>query len=199
MSVDEILSSFERNKHFYKNGGITATGGEPLMQLDFLTALFTEAKKRGIHTCLDTSGIMYREEQKEKYEKLFAVLDLVLLDIKHSDPQEHKKLTRQPIEPILNFARALETHKIPMLVRHVAVPGITDGKEHLENLGKLLAGFRNLKGLDVLPYHTMGEKKYEGLGIEYPLKGIEAMPKEDAKKAREIILMAFKKERQKNK
>lgn len=199
MSVDEILSSFERNKHFYKNGGITATGGEPLMQLDFLTALFSEAKKRGIHTCLDTSGIMYREEQKEKYEKLFAVLDLVLLDIKHSDLEEHKKLTRQPMEPILKFARALEAHKIPMLVRHVAVPGITDGKEHLENLGKLLAGFRNLKGLDVLPYHTMGEKKYEGLGIEYPLKGIEAMPKEDAKKAREIILMAFKKERQKNK
>ena len=103
------------------------------------------------------------------------------------------------MEQILKFARALEAHKIPMLVRHVAVPGITDGKEHLENLGKLLAGFRNLKGLDVLPYHTMGEKKYEGLGIEYPLKGIEAMPKEDAKKAREIILMAFKKERQKNK
>ena len=199
MSVEEILLSYERNRQFYKNGGITATGGEPLMQLDFLIELFKEAKKRGIHTCLDTSGIMYRKEWKEKYEQLFAVLDLVLLDIKHSNSEDHKKLTKQPMEPILEFAKALESHKIPVLIRHVAVPGITDGKEHLEALGKLLAGYKNIKWLDVLPYHRMGEKKYEGLGMEYPLKGIEAMAKEDADKARAIILSALKEERKKYK
>ena len=139
------------------------------MQLSFLTDLFSAAKKEGIHTCLDTSGIMYRKEKKQEYEKLFQVLDLVLLDIKHSTEEDHKKLTAQSQKHILEFASTLEKAEIPMIVRHVVVPGITDSPEHLIRLGRLIGSFRNLKGLEVLPYHTMGEVKYKNLGLDYPL------------------------------
>lgn len=195
MSVEEILSGYEKNKNFYRKGGITATGGEPLLQLGFLTELFREAKRRGIHTCLDTSGIVYRESRQKEFEELFACLDLVLLDMKHSSPEGHRKLTGQEQAPVLAFARALEKARIPMIVRHVVVPGITDEEKHLEDLGKILASFRNLKGLEVLPYHTMGLRKYEALGIPYPLMGVEAMDKADAAKARECILQAIRKSR----
>lgn len=188
MSVDEILAHYEKNRNFYRNGGITVTGGEPLLQIGFLTELFREAKKRGIHTCLDTSGITYRESSREKFEELFSVLDLVLLDFKHSDPEGHLKLTGQKQEPVLAFANALMKAGIPMIARHVVVPGITDGKEHLERLGEILAPLRNLKGLEVLPYHTMGIKKYEALGIAYPLEGVEALSKEKAIEMRNTVL-----------
>lgn len=187
-TVEELLDEYRRNRAFYRNGGITATGGEPLMQLPFLTALFQAAKKEGIHTCLDTSGIMFRRERRQEYEKLFQVLDLVLLDIKHSTEEDHKKLTAQSQEHILEFARALEKAGIPMIVRHVVVPGITDLPEHLVRLGRLIGNFRNLKGLEVLPYHTMGEVKYKNLGLEYPLAGLENLPPERAREARNIIL-----------
>ena len=114
------------------------------------------------------------------------------MDFKHSDPQGHLKLTGQKQEPVLEFARALEKVGIPMIVRHVMVPGMTDGKEHLEKLGDLLATYRNLAGLEILPYHTMGVKKYETLGIPYPLRGVEAVDKDLAIKAREIVLQRLK-------
>ena len=196
MTVEEILELYEKNKSFYKrNGGITVSGGEPLGQLEFLTELFTEAKKRGIHTCLDSSGIYYREERKDAFERLFACLDLVLLDLKHSSPEGHLELTAQKQAPVLAFAHALEAHKIPMVVRHVVVPGITDEETHLRTLGRMIASFRNVSGLEVLPYHTMGVKKYEALGMEYPLKGVPSMEKAEAQKARYIILEEIKKMR----
>ena len=192
MTVQELLTQYERNKSFYKNGGITATGGEPLMQLKFLTELFAEAKKRGIHTCLDTSGIVYRDSRKDEFEKLFEVTDLVLLDIKHSLPEEHKSLTGQKQEPVLDFAHALEKNGVSVIVRHVAVPGITDTKEELETLGHLIGRWKNLKGLEVLPYHTMGLNKYKELGISYPLEGVPQMEQTEAKKARSVILQAIR-------
>lgn len=152
MTVDELLAAYERNKGFYRQGGITATGGEPLLQLPFLTELFSAAKAQGIHTCLDTSGIVYRPDRQEEFGALFAVTDLVLLDIKHADPQGHRQLTGQDQSPVLAFARALERAKVPMIVRHVVVPGLTDSPQELTALGRLIAPFRNLKGLEVLPY-----------------------------------------------
>lgn len=196
MTVREILDMYDKNRHFYKNGGITATGGEPLLQIDFLTELFTEAKKEGIHTCLDTSGIMYRQERQEEYGRLFAVTDLVLLDIKHSDPRGHLSLTSQKQDHILEFLHALEQANVSTVIRHVVVPGITDREEELRELGRLIGALRNLKGLEVLPYHTMGAAKYESLGIEYPLKGLESMDKQEAKKARAIILDEIRRVRQ---
>lgn len=197
MTAEEILEAYKKNEVFYKNGGITATGGEPLMQLDFLAELFQKAKKQDIHTCLDTSGIMYRKERQEEFDRLFEALDLVLLDFKHSEEAGHKNLTGFGQKHVLEFARALEGKKIPMIARHVVVPGITDDETHLQNLGKLLADFRNLKGLEILPYHTMGKAKYEKLGLSYPLEQVENMDKEKAKEARKVILRAFQQERQK--
>ena len=197
MTVEELLETYRHNEKFYRKGGITATGGEPLLQLEFLTELFRQAKETGIHTCLDTSGIVYRESRKEEFEKLFAVTDLVLLDIKHSLPEGHRELTGQDQAPVLEFARALETAGVPMIIRHVVVPGITDGKEELETLGHLISGFRNLKGLEVLPYHTMGTKKYEQLGMKYPLEGVEAMDKTKAHEAREFLLKIIMEDRKK--
>lgn len=192
MTADELLEGYERNKDFYKGGGITATGGEPLMQLPFLTELFEKAKERGIHTCLDTSGIAYSEKKQKEYKALFAVTDLVLLDIKHSMPEGHIELTSQSQEPVLAFEKALEQANIPVIIRHVVVPGITDGEKELTALGHMIGKWHNLKGLDVLPYHTMGVVKYKNLGIEYPLEGVPNMEPAKAKEARTKILQAIK-------
>lgn len=192
MTVEEIYQKYERNKSFYKNGGVTATGGEPLMQLDFLIELFSYFKKKGVNTCLDTSGICYTEAQKEKYQKLFEVTDLVMLDIKSPRKDVHKDLTGQELEPVLNFARVVSEAGVALRIRHVVVPGITDGEESLLELGKLIKGFSTLRELEVLPYHVMGKKKYDELGIPYPLEGVEALPKEEAVKARQVILKGVK-------
>lgn len=195
-TAEELLAKYRRNRAFYRTGGITATGGEPLMQLPFLTELFRAAKKEGIHTCLDTSGILYRAERDAEFRELFSCTDLVLLDMKHSTEEEHRKLTGQSQKHVLEFARALERENIPMVVRHVAVPGITDTKEHLVRLGEMIGKFRNLKGLEVLPYHTMGVNKYGELGMSYPLEGVEAMNAEKAKEAKSMILDGIRKVRQ---
>ena len=187
-TAESLLQEFARNRSFYHRGGITATGGEPLLQLAFLTELFTKAKEKDIHTCLDTSGIVYTEKKKAAYEKLFAVTDLVLLDIKHSLAAEHRQLTGQSQEPVLAFADVLEQAKVPVIIRHVAVPGITDLEEELAQLGHLISRWSNVKGLDILPYHTLGKKKDEELGMAYPLEGIPELTKEEARRAREIVL-----------
>ena len=193
MTVDELLAGYEKNKSFYKKkGGLTCSGGEPLMQLDFLTTLFKCAKAKGIHTCLDTSGAVYSEARREDYETLLSYTDLVLLDFKHSDPEEHKKLTGMYPDAPLGFAALLAEKKIPMVVRHVLVPEITDTEEQLTNLGKLMKQFRNVVGLEVLPFHQMGTVKYKNLGIPYPLEGVQALTKEDGKRAKETILKAYR-------
>ena len=185
-SVDDILEMFERNRTFYKTGGITATGGEPMMQMDFLTELFTKAKEKGIHTCLDTSGFSFQEN--DRTEKLMAVTDLVMLDVKHIDEDAHIELTGCSNHNILNFARYLDKIKKPVWIRHVVVPGITNQEDALRKLGEFLRTLSNVEKLEVLPYHTLGENKYEKLGIEYPLKGVPQLSKDEAKKAEDIIL-----------
>ena len=200
MSVDEILAQYDRNKAFYVRGGITVTGGEPLMQIDFLLELFERAKEKGIHTCIDTSGITYREGESEynsKLDTLLGLTDLVMLDIKHIDSEAHKDLTGFANEGILAFARHLEKKNVPVWIRHVVVPGITDGEENLRALGRFIGGLSNVKALDVLPYHTMGENKYREIGIAYPLSGVPALPKEKAAWARGIILEGVRRIRQK--
>lgn len=193
MTVDEVLAGYEKNRVFYKSGGLTATGGEPLAQLPFLTALFAEAKRRGIHTCLDTSGAGYAPARKAAFDALLGVTDLALLDFKHSSPEGHLALTGQPQAPSLAFAQALAEAGVPMVARHVLVPGVTDGEAHLRALGRLLRRYANLKGLEILPYHTMGKAKYDALGLDYPLEGVPAAEKKDAQRARETILRELRK------
>lgn len=195
MSVDELLDRYERNRMYYVNGGITVTGGEPLLQMDFLIELFTRAKEKGAHTCIDTSGIAFAPESDlamEKMNRLMEVTDLVMLDIKHIDPEKHLALTSHSNEPILAFARYLDEKKKDVWIRHVVVPGVTDDPVYLKRLGRFLATLHNVKALDVLPYHVMGIVKYENLGIDYPLKGVPAMPQAKAVECRNIILTARK-------
>ena len=193
-SAQSLLAEYERNKAFYKNGGITVTGGEALMQIDFLLELFTLAKEKGIHTCLDTSGVTYRPGEREynrKLDQLMEVTDLVMLDIKHIDPQGHKDLTGYDNAGILDFARYLDEKQVPVWIRHVIVPGITDDPTLLTRLGAFLGTLSNVKALDVLPYHIMGVRKYEELDMDYPLKGVEPATKQQALEAKKIILTAF--------
>ena len=163
------------------------------MQIDFVTELFREAKSRSIHTCLDTSGITF--DGSAKFDELIRYTDLVMLDIKHIDNNRHIKLTGCPNKNILAFARYLDEKNIPVWIRHVVVPNITDNEEYLARLGEFIGTLKNVKALDILPYHTMGKVKYDRLGIQYPLDGVEPLKKEDAIKAREIILDGIRKAR----
>lgn len=193
--TDYLLEQYERNKGFYRDGGITVTGGEPLMQIDFLIELFTKAKARSIHTCLDTSGIAFNPnspELMEKYDKLCKVTDLVMLDIKHIDPEKHLELTKQHNENILAFAEYLSEKNVDIWIRHVIVPGITDDDEYLYKLGYFIGGLRTIRALDALPYHTMGKAKYDKLGIDYVLKDVEPMNKDVAIDKKKVIIEGLK-------
>ena len=197
-SAQSLIQEYERNAAFYKKGGITVTGGEALMQIDFLLELFQLAKQKNIHTCLDTSGITYRPGQSsynEKLDELMKVTDLVMLDIKHIDPEGHKALTGHDNAGILAFARYLEEKNVPVWIRHVVVPTLTDDDKYLFELGYFIGQLGNHKALDVLPYHDMAKPKYEKLGMDYKLKHIPAMEKSAIVDKKAVILEGIKKRR----
>ncbi len=192
MTADEIITLYLKNRSFYSDGGITVTGGEPLMQTDFLLELFKKAKENGIHTCIDTSGCVFNLDNTEKLDRLLELTDLVMLDIKHIDEQKHIALTGHSNDNILLFAKHLERKNIPVWVRHIIAQGYTDEPTDLLSLGEFLGTLKNLKALDVLPYHTMGVNKYKELGIPYKLEGIPALPLDSAVKAKQFILKGIK-------
>ena len=169
------------------------------MQLDFLIELFEKAKAKGIHTCLDTSGVIFHRDNPTllaKFDHLMEVTDLIMLDIKHINPEEHLKLCKQPNDNILDFAKYIDEKGVDIWIRHVIVKDITLIDHYLDELGYFIGGLKHLKALDVLPYHNMGEIKYEKLGIDYPLKGMEPLTNQDAIYARDIILKGAKRRRQ---
>jgi pyruvate formate lyase activating enzyme len=191
-SVREILGVFERNRPFYRRGGITATGGEPMAQADFVAALFAAAHAAPagrIHTCLDTSGATYETAGAERFSALLDECDLVLLDIKASDPALHRRLCGLSATHALALGDELARRGVPVIVRHVVVPGLTDGEEEVAGVGRIIGDWDNVIGLDLLPYHTMGRVKYERLGIAYPLEGVPAM---DAARCRELRRVALR-------
>ncbi len=192
MSTDALLAEYDRYKEFLKSGGITATGGEPMIQLPFLLELFAKAKAKGIHTCLDTSGVLFSESRHSEMEQLCKVTDLVMLDIKHIDDEKHRKLTGHSNRNILAFAEFLSQHGVSLWIRHVVVPGWTDDPEEQHRLGYFIGGLKTLKALDVLPYHDMGKSKYAALGIPYPLEQVQPLPPEEAEAARNTIMQGIK-------
>lgn len=194
-TVEELLRQYDSCKEFYREGGITVTGGEPLMQIEFVTALFEAAKERGIHTCLDTSGITFSEASRPDFDRLIKHVDLVLLDIKHIDDAQHTELTTQSNRSVLAFAEYLAENGVPMWIRHVVVPDITTDEEPLYRLGRFIGGLRSVKALDVLPYHVMGVSKYEKLGLPYPLDGVQPATEEQTLAAKQTILRGFKEQR----
>lgn len=193
ITPNKIMEKYESVKEFCK-GGITVTGGEPLMQIEFVTELFKQAKERNVHTALDTSGILFNGKTDE-LDCLLKYTDLVLLDIKHIDEEEHKKLTGHSNKKILEFANYLSDINKPVWIRHVVVPEVNYKTEYLKKMGEFIGKLRNVKALDVLPYHDMAIPKYENLGIEYPLKGIPPLTKEQAINARNIIIESIKRTR----
>ncbi len=194
VTVADILKTFERNRPFYKSGGLTVSGGEPLMQARFVADLFEAAHKvcaGKIHTCLDSSGSSFNPRNTHHYEQIARLLDncdLVLLDIKHSDPAGHIDLCAQPQTDPLAFGDELARRKIPVVIRHVVVPGITDTDEELAGVGRIISQWDNVIGLDVLPYHTMGKSKYQQLGLLYKLEGVPAMDPARVPEIRQKIL-----------
>ncbi len=195
MDASYIIEQYERNKSFYTDGGLTVTGGEPLLQIDFVLELFKLAKEKNIHTCIDTSGITYKPDNQaynKKLDELMPLTDLVMLDIKHIDPVKHKELTQQPNDGILAFAKYLDEKNVSMWIRHVVVPGITDDDKYLYQLGYFIGQFKNLKALDVLPYHDMAKPKYENLGIDYKLKDVPPLDPKIAIEKKAVILEGIK-------
>ncbi|MFZ2756217.1 MAG: pyruvate formate-lyase-activating protein [Atopobiaceae bacterium] len=198
MTVGQALDLFDRNRPFYRRGGITVSGGEPLAQPEFVGALFEAAHADSggrIHTCLDTSGGAWDKARPERYERLLSHTDLVLLDIKHSDPEGHRALTGRDQGVVLSFGDELSRRGIPVVIRHVLVPGITDAIAELEGVGRIISRWDNVCGLDALPYHTMGVHKYEELGMAYRLEGMAAMDPGRVPALRDVILRARAMER----
>lgn len=194
-TASELLDDAARYRAFWgSQGGITCSGGESLVQLDFLLDLFTQAKARGISTCLDTSGqpFTFDEPWFGKFKQLMAVTDISLVDIKHIDPVEHKKLTGFRNENILAMIEWMNDHGCDMWLRHVLVPERTDDDGYLRQLGDYIATLSKarVQKVEILPYHTLGVKKYHELGITYPLEGIEAPTADRVKNAEKLVRVA---------
>lgn len=193
-TADELLDQAERFRAYWgDNGGITVSGGEALLQIDFLLELFEKAKQRGIGTCLDTSAQLFTRKSPffEKFERLMELTDTVLLDIKHIDDEEHRTLTRHSNANILDCARYLSEIDKPVWIRHVLIPGITDKDEYLVRLRDFLSTLHNIERIEVLPYHTLGVYKYEKLGIDYPLKDVQPPAAERVANANDILQQAL--------
>lgn len=193
-SAEQVAQNALRYKNYFAGGGgVTVSGGEPLMQIPFVTQLFTILKQNGVHTALDTSGVLFTPSNKPLIDGLLAVTDLVLLDIKHIDDEEHKGLTGHFNQNVLAFAKYLSDIGKPMWIRHVLVSGITDNDEYLKSLSQFISGLKTVQKVEVLPYHTMGVSKYEKLGVDYPLKGLQPPQKERIINAREILCKGYSK------
>ena len=190
LTADELLDKAERFRSYWgKEGGITVSGGEALLQIDFLIDLFRKAHERGINTNLDTSGQPFTREEPffSKFNELLKYTDLVMLDIKHIDDEEHKKLTGHTNKNILDCARYLSEQGIPMWIRHVLVPGITDNDEYLKKTREFIDTLDTVMKVEVLPYHTLGEYKWKELGIPYKLEGVEPPTEERIQNAKKIL------------
>lgn len=188
-SVADILKKAIDQKPYFRNkGGITVSGGEPLIQREQLYNLFKEAHRYGINTALDTNGSILDDKTK----KLLQETDLVLLDIKHIDESHHKKLTGVSNYVPLQFADYLESIRKPFWVRYVLVPGYSDQKVFLRALGKKLSSLKYLERLEILPYHTYGVYKYKELGLPYTLKNVKAPTEKQAREAQTILQQYIK-------
>ena len=189
-TADELIDKAWKYRTYWgSKGGITVSGGEPLLQIDFLLELFQKAKERGINTTLDTCGNPFTREEPffGQLEQLMTNTDVLLFDLKHIDPEKHKALTGKTNENILDMARYLSDINKPIWIRHVLVPGINSDEESLTKLHEFISTLNNVYRIDVLPYHTLGVFKWEQLGIKYGLEGVPTPTKEEVELARKIL------------
>lgn len=186
-SVDDIVNEILKYKNYYKNGGVTISGGEPLLQIDFVIEIFKKLKKYNMHTAIDTSGITFNGNQIEKFDELNKYTDLYLLDIKEIDDKKHLDLTGKSNKNILEFAQYLSKKNKKVWIRHVIVPTINLDKDDLIKTREFIDTLNNVERVDVLPYHTLGVHKYKELGLKYPLEGVRTPTSEEIKFAKEIL------------
>ncbi len=189
-SDDIVKQALKYKGYFGDKGGITITGGEPLLQFDFALELFKKFHEKGIHTACDTSGCMFNPNDPEsvkKHEELIKYVDLFLLDIKHIDRNGHKELTGVYNDNTLAFAKWLSDHGKKMWIRHVIVPGITLVEDELVKLKAFIDTLETVEKIEVLPYHTMGVVKYKELNIPYPLEGVKAPTKDEVIWAKKLL------------
>lgn len=195
MSVSEIIDDLQSYLPFIEasGGGITVSGGEPLLQIPFLIELFKECKRLGIHTTIDSSGGCYSKAKgfQDNLKELMKYTDLILLDLKHIHREKHIQLTGKTNEHILEFAKFLSDIKKPVWIRHVLVPTITDSEEDLKNLGEFIATLKNVEKVEILPYHKLGVYKWETLGLNYQLKDIEPPANESVQHAYQLLTAKF--------
>lgn len=184
-SLDEIFNKIINYKNYIcPNGGVTITGGEPLLQAKFIFELFTKLKKENIHTCIDTSGMVALTED---IKKVLSVTDLVLLDIKHIDNEKCKELVGFSNKLELDFAKYLSNNDIPIWIRQVLIPGYTDDEQDLLKLKDFIASLRTVQKVELLPYHSMGKFKWKKLGLKYDLEGVREATSEDIEKAKKVL------------
>lgn len=184
-SLDEIFNKIMNYKNYIcPNGGVTITGGEPLLQAKFIFELFTKLRKQNIHTCIDTSGMVALTED---IKKVLSVTNLVLLDIKHIDREKCKKLVGFSNKLELDFAKYLNDNHIPMWIRQVLIPGYTDDEQDLLKLKDFIASLKMVQKVELLPYHDMGKFKWKKLGMEYELEGVRPANSQDIKHAKKIL------------
>lgn len=192
----QLFEKAYRYHNYWKdNGGITVSGGEPLLQMEFVTEFFSLAKKKKISTALDTSGYCFSAEETflKKMDSLMNVTDLVLLDMKAFDEKKHKALTGHSNQPILQMAEYLSTHGKDLWIRHVLVPELTDGEQELMALREFIDRLKTVKRVEVLPYHTLGVAKWKQMNQKYPLEGVRVPTEEEIARAEKILEITGKK------
>ena len=191
MSADEVLAKALRYREYWgAEGGITVSGGEPLLQLEFLTEFFEKAKQKGVNTCIDTAAGPFTREEPwfGAFRKLMDVTDLLLLDLKHIDSAAHRELTGADNANVLDCARFLSEIGKPVWIRHVLVPGVNTDEQSLTKLGAFIKTLTNVKKVEVLPYHSLGVPKWKTLGIPYALEGVEPPSAGQLAKARALLV-----------
>lgn len=189
-TADELINKALKYKSYWKKeGGITVSGGEPLLQIDFLCELLKKAKEKGVHTTIDTAGNPFTREEPffSKFCELMKYTDLVMLDLKEINPERHKNITGFDNANIKDMAKYLDEIKKPVWIRHVLVPETSDFDEDLDKLSEFVNGLSNVEKVEVLPYHTLGKFKWDNLGIKYRLEGIEPPSAERVKNAKEKL------------
>lgn len=188
LTSEEVLARALRYRDYWgEKGGITLSGGEPMLQADFAAELFELAHTQGATTCLDTSAAPFRRGDAA-IERLIAATDTVLLDIKAFDPGLHREVTGADNSQILDFARYLSEKGVPVWIRRVIVPGLTDGEDDLRRTGEFIRTLKNVERVEVLPYHDFGAEKWRSLGLKYALEGVAPADDAAVRRAREFIM-----------
>jgi len=182
--IDDVINEIKKYKSFIKTGGVTVSGGEPLLYKKELIELFKELKGLGISTCIDTSGFTIIDDE---LKELLTLTDLILLDVKAIDNELHQNLAGVSNKKILAFASYLSEVNFPVWIRHVVVPTITDGEKDLLLLKEFLATLGNIERVELLPYHDIGVYKWKDLGLKYPLEGVRTANNDDIVRAKDIL------------